>query len=1505
MRKFLPDLWIALLLLALPLAFFAPVTLGGQTLLPADNLYQYAPFSGYRAEAGAPDTPHNSLLSDLVLENYVWKLFIRQTLAEGEVPLWSPYLFGGAPFLAAGQSSTLYPLSALYYALPLAQAYGWYTVVQLWLAGVFMYAFARALGQKRIGATVAAVTWQFSGFFIVSVVFPMIIGAAAWLPFLLLMVELTIRAQPLRGRPATLPWVALGAGGLGVMIFAGHVEITYYNLLVMGFYAAWRLLAEARGRWQATRDRRRAALTPDSSPTGRRESALRWLMIRAAWLAALVVLGVGVGAAQFVPLFELVSRNFRSGSATLEQILGWAYPLRHVLAFLMPNFYGNPAHHGYWDLFGSGWTPATVNAQGQAIDTIFWGIKNYVEGGAYLGILPMALAAYALIAAWFGRRSVGATHASPLQGISTPGAPYHAIFATLGAICLTFIFGLPTYAVLYTLLPGINQLHSPFRWVFPLTLCVAALAGFGADALARSRRRDDARSDDDGAGAQHASPLPDVSPKAVFADTWARRLGWALFWAGVALLAALLLSRVFFGQIEPLVDRVFRALALAETAFPDARAFYSYQFPNALFLGLFLMASGAVLRVSRCPIYLPKRLGGRPVWEVLAVSVIALDLMAASWGFNPAVDPKLLDFTPPAIAWLQERYAQEGPFRVMSYDAPGANTLNANIPWLFGLEDARGYDSIIPRQYTDYMALISPQFQLEYNRVAPLTTDSPESLDSPLLDALNVRYVATMEEITRPGWEVAFEDRGLRIYANTDALPRAYTLPESAAVYYGDETPFADLVQQIDPRRALLIYAPAQSDGCRADTCLVPTAPLPAAITHYGSREVFIDVTPDGPVWLVLADSHFPGWRAFVRPQGAADDAEREVPVELVNGNFRGVRLDPGDLAARYADSGVELPASWTVRFVYSPASFQVGAFLSFIAAVTILFGLGVWLWRTFVTGREEGEAGTMRRLAKNSVTPIVTNLFNKGIDFALAFVMLRILGPGDAGVYYYAIVVFQWFDILTNFGLNTYLTREVARDRSQAARYLLNTSALRLGLVALGIPLLVAFLLVRQTFVEPPLEIAGIAAMALFYVGLLPGTLNTGLSALFYAFEQAEVPAAIATVSTLARAVISLGVLILGWGVVGLAGASIVTNVITLIVLAQAARRLGSKQPSPQTPLPQGEGLQTNATPLLSRRERGTGGEGQVAGRIEPPLLRRMVGQSWPLMVNHLLATAFFKIDVILMEAINGPIMVGWYSTAYKWLDALNVIPAFLSAALLPVISRQAHEDPPALVRSFRLSVKLLVIVALPLAAVTTFIAETLIGVLGGPEYLPDGAIALQLMIWSIPIGWINSVTNYTLIALDQQRVLTWTFVGGVGFNVIANLLLLPQYGYRAAALLHILSEAVLLALFLVVMWRGLRGRVREEERRSAVNLGTLLWKPGAATAAMFGILAALWNVNGLLALAGAGSAYLLALLVLHPFDTTERARLAPLLPGRLRLRLGITPSPAEAGSSGRGRTP
>src|SRR5205823_896535 len=159
--------------------------------------------------------------------------------------------------------------------------------------------------------------------------------------------------------------------------------------------------------------------------------------------------------------------------------------------------------------------------------------------------------------------------------------------------------------------------------------------------------------------------------------------------------------------------------------------------------------------------------------------------------------------------------------------------------------------------------------------------------------------------------------------------------------------------------------------------------------------------------------------------------------------------------------------------------------------------------------------------------------------------------------------------------------------------------------------------------------------------------------------------------------AILGVGALLLGWGIVGLALVSIAVNAVTLIILYVLTSRMFFR--------PHFE--------------------------FDPAIQKVARAESFPLMLNHLLATLPFRVDVIL----------------------------------------------------------------------------------------PHGAIALQLMVISIPIGWINSVTNYVVIAIDKQRALTWTFLAGLAFNVIANLIFIPrvQYGYPAAAVITILSEAVLLVLF------------------------------------------------------------------------------------------------------------
>ncbi|MBK9747044.1 MAG: oligosaccharide flippase family protein [Chloroflexi bacterium] len=787
--------------------------------------------------------------------------------------------------------------------------------------------------------------------------------------------------------------------------------------------------------------------------------------------------------------------------------------------------------------------------------------------------------------------------------------------------------------------------------------------------------------------------------------------------------------------------------------------------------------------------------------ELFAVLFIAADLMIASWGFNPASDPAWLDFTPPAIEWLQ---AQPGDWRYTTYEDPTnavSHLLNANMTLRYGLDDVRGYESIIPKTYMDFMELIAPQVQRDYNRVAPIYTaysdgfDPLTALSSPYLDLLNVRYVVTYKQTDMsaiPGFTLAYEDDAVRIWENGDALPRAYLLRELP------RTSFEPLVQE---RR----YTPVE-------------------ITSDTGRELFLDVTQNQPSWLVISQSYDPGWRAYIRPQGADENAENAVPVEILLNALPFVRLSEG---------------AWTIRLVYSPASFQIGLFATFISAIILLLIAGIGLWRRFVG---EAEGSGVHRIARNSLAPILLNLFNRGIDMAFALVMLRILGPNDAGLYFYAGVIFIWFDIFTNFGLNLYLTREVSRDRSKAGYLFFNTSALRIGLALLGVPLLLGFLGVRQSTVSPPLDMSAVVAIGLLYIGLLPNSLSTGLTSLYYAFERAEVPAAVATVATICKSVFGLVALLLGWGIIGLAGVSIATNVITLAILAWNGRAMYAG----------------------------------MTRRVEPPLMRRMLGASYPLMFNHFLATIFFQIDVVLIEAIHNPTMVGQYSVAYKWVSALNVIPSFFTQALLPVMSRQAHEDRASLKRMYTLAIKLLVSVALPTAVIFTFAAEFLAGVLGGAQYLPDGAIATQLMIWSIPIGWMNSLTQYVLIALDLQKRITTAFILGVGFNIIANLILIPPFGYRAAALTTIASEAVLLVPFALLL-QGAVGRL---------NWLDMLWRPIAAALVMALVTGLLWSTMPLVALVVGGLAYLVVLIALRPLNADEITRLLPLIPARLRRR-------------------
>jgi O-antigen/teichoic acid export membrane protein len=437
------------------------------------------------------------------------------------------------------------------------------------------------------------------------------------------------------------------------------------------------------------------------------------------------------------------------------------------------------------------------------------------------------------------------------------------------------------------------------------------------------------------------------------------------------------------------------------------------------------------------------------------------------------------------------------------------------------------------------------------------------------------------------------------------------------------------------------------------------------------------------------------------------------------------------------------------------------------------------------------------------------------------------------------------------------YLMREVSRDRDRTRQIFGNTTLLRLLLFGAVIPVLGGFLAGRQSL-QNPLTQDTVWTILLLYAGLLPGTIANSLTALFRALEMHEYPAAIQTVTTIIRVTLGTLALVGGLGIIGLAGVSFLTNLATMTILALLAWRL----------------IWSHLPP--------------TDFHFAWPLRRRMVADSWPLMASLLLQSLFTGANVVMLQYFRGDDAVGWYNAASKWvMNMLNIIPSLFTFAVFPVLARQAAADRARLRRSYHLSVKLLTIVALPTAMLVAAGAGPLVRVLSGPRYLPHGAVALRLLVWSIVFGWTNSLANYVLIALNRQRYVVLASAARVVFAVAANLLLVPRFSYVASAWIITGGELLLYALFALDLRREL----------GSLAWGVVFGRPVLAGAAMGATAWALGYLNRPLALLLGLVVYALALARMNVLTAEEKGQLESLLPPAARRVLG-TLAPGEVAS-------
>src|SRR5256885_15919670 len=277
----------------------------------------------------------------------------------GHVPLWNPELFGGLPFVAAGQGDIFYPTSFLRLILPVDTVINLGFVLHYILAGLFTCWLLRRLHVSWTGSVIGEIAYQLSGL-LASYPSPghdgKLFGSAA-LPLALLALVMALRDKRWEGYAMLAIAVAMG--------LLGHFQIAYYVLVAAGLFAVYLTFTEG-----------------TSAPGAQR-------YVRLVFALGAVLLGCGLAAIQLLPFIQYIPFSPRAqGYHGFEGSTSFAIPWVHVPEFFLKNFVGRS-----WDTY--------------------WGSNQLKFHSEYLGLPVVVLAALGVAATGRPRRSE--EHTSELQ----------------------------------------------------------------------------------------------------------------------------------------------------------------------------------------------------------------------------------------------------------------------------------------------------------------------------------------------------------------------------------------------------------------------------------------------------------------------------------------------------------------------------------------------------------------------------------------------------------------------------------------------------------------------------------------------------------------------------------------------------------------------------------------------------------------------------------------------------------------------------------------------------------------------------------------------------------------------------------------------------------------------------------------------------------------------------------------------------------------------------------
>ncbi|MDD4247590.1 MAG: flippase [Methanosarcina sp.] len=393
-----------------------------------------------------------------------------------------------------------------------------------------------------------------------------------------------------------------------------------------------------------------------------------------------------------------------------------------------------------------------------------------------------------------------------------------------------------------------------------------------------------------------------------------------------------------------------------------------------------------------------------------------------------------------------------------------------------------------------------------------------------------------------------------------------------------------------------------------------------------------------------------------------------------------------------------------------------------------------------------------IKRIAKNTFYLTLAETITKFILFILTIYIARYLKDVGFGKFSFAFAFSSFFAIVSDFGLNTLATREIAKNKSMVAKYLGNISYLKLLISITSFILLIIII----NLLKYPSD----TKLVVYIVGLhvIITSFNQFYIAVFRAFEKMEYETFVRILEKIFLFFLVIYLIYYDYGLVSIVSAYLISSVFAVMLSYIMTSKIVNRQNT----------------------------------KIVFSFIWDTTKSALPFCLTAIFVTIYFQIDTIMLSIMQNDSAVGYYNAAYRIIFGLMLIPTAFVSSIFPLMSKYCEQsEKKGYCEVYTKGFKYLLLISLPITILGITFADKLIIFIYGPEYT-QSINSFKVLLLVIPIIFLTSLFGPALQAANRQHIVTYVTASNATLNIILNYILIPHYSYIGAAVATVITEGL-----------------------------------------------------------------------------------------------------------------